>query len=378
MPHPGVPVLHNLIIIDDYGGGNYTWEEALLQSWCSGSGTVGDPYTIEISIDPEDKSGCMEIWNSTAYVTIQNSYFQNSKASDTAIIFKNTTNIKLVDNSIYSNEGTAIMLINSHYTNISFNFIQDNGQYIIYRDAVRFFNSHNSTIIGNSISRSGSDGIEFTNCTNIIIRDNVIASSGRYGLKTSVCSNISVVDNVISGNGLAIGLYTSDNNNLTENYINSYDVGIDLINSKNNYVSFNTILTTYDSMELIDRVGIALLSDSNYNNITENTISGDFEAGIWCRKSHYNSITQNKIKHATEWGLGLYQSNYNNVTRNILTDNKVCIEEDECIGNIIEDNTCRTEGIPGYSIVFLIGSLSIISTIILFLNLKKVIYHQQG
>ena len=27
-------------IIDDTGGGDYTWEEAILQPWCDGSGTL--------------------------------------------------------------------------------------------------------------------------------------------------------------------------------------------------------------------------------------------------------------------------------------------------------------------------------------------------
>ncbi|TKJ24165.1 MAG: hypothetical protein CEE43_00345 [Promethearchaeota archaeon Loki_b32] len=36
----------NPFIIDDQGYGNYTWEEAVIEPWCSGGGTWSPPYLL--------------------------------------------------------------------------------------------------------------------------------------------------------------------------------------------------------------------------------------------------------------------------------------------------------------------------------------------
>ena len=51
--------------IDDTGGGDYNWAEAVLQDWCSGNGSLNNPYLLEnITIDAE--------WNDNA-ILIENS-----------------------------------------------------------------------------------------------------------------------------------------------------------------------------------------------------------------------------------------------------------------------------------------------------------------
>ena len=60
-------------IIDDDGGGTYTWAQAKLQPWCDGSGTWNDPYIID-DINVNRISGfvsCLEIRNSDVYFTVK-------------------------------------------------------------------------------------------------------------------------------------------------------------------------------------------------------------------------------------------------------------------------------------------------------------------
>ncbi|TFG23688.1 MAG: hypothetical protein EU529_06555 [Promethearchaeota archaeon] len=40
-------ILSPFVIDDERGTGDYNWSEAADQDWCSGSGTIGDPYIIE-------------------------------------------------------------------------------------------------------------------------------------------------------------------------------------------------------------------------------------------------------------------------------------------------------------------------------------------
>ncbi|MEJ2251786.1 MAG: hypothetical protein P8Y97_19280, partial [Candidatus Lokiarchaeota archaeon] len=63
-------------IIDDTGAGDYTWVEAALQSWCTGNGTIDNPYIIKsIAVDGLNSSSCIEIKYSSAYFEIKDSLF---------------------------------------------------------------------------------------------------------------------------------------------------------------------------------------------------------------------------------------------------------------------------------------------------------------
>ena len=53
-------------IVNDYGQGNYTWEEAVLEPWCSGNGTLEDPYVIEnVVINATNENYGILIYNSS-------------------------------------------------------------------------------------------------------------------------------------------------------------------------------------------------------------------------------------------------------------------------------------------------------------------------
>ena len=77
------------IIIDD-SDPNYNWSKTAAENpWCSGSGTLGDPYIIEnVYIDghmsiaetpgKQHSANCLSIYRSTAYFIVRNCYFTKS------------------------------------------------------------------------------------------------------------------------------------------------------------------------------------------------------------------------------------------------------------------------------------------------------------
>jgi len=65
------------IIIDNSASNNWDW--AITRTWCSGSGTLNDPYVIEdLIIDGLNLSSCITIQNSDVYFIIENCTVFNS------------------------------------------------------------------------------------------------------------------------------------------------------------------------------------------------------------------------------------------------------------------------------------------------------------
>lgn len=369
----------NPFIIDDSGGGDFTWAQAVLQPWCFGAGTEGNPYVIkDIQVDGGDETSCIEIWNSAAYVIIQNCYILHAayyrEMTYAGIKLNNTCNVQLIDNEIRSNYGHGVVLYNSNNTILLDNYFKDNGQdRFSYHKAIVLYNSHNTLITKNDVLSSGSVGLHLTKCENTTIIDNYMWYNGDYGVELVSCKNVSFTENDLKDNWLGIGLDKSSYNNVSQNIIDSIDVGISCEHaSDNNTILDNIVKSSTDGeLQLIDSIGIWLISCDG-NIIQNNDVRKKFEAGMFCYKSNNNTIVGNSIRDSTICGIGLRESNYNNVSSNVLTDNEICIEEIECVGNIIEDNICRESSIiSGFSLPLLILLISLISSILLYIEIKK-------
>jgi parallel beta-helix repeat protein len=312
------------IIIDDSGAGDYTWNEAVLEAWCSGLGIVDNPYIIEnLIIDGKDVASCLEIRNSTAHVKIINctlfnaGYFAAMYYASIKLV--NVSNVQLIRNDCSNNNGYGVVIEDSNHINLSENHVEENGRGEIFTyDGIVFINTNNSNIIENTLNLNGENGISFKNCKNIFFVENTVLQSGSYGIRKDSCSNITIYNNIIRSNNYGIGVYYSE-----------------------------------------------------LNNISKNTIEHNTN-GLYCEESDFNSIKENAIKYSV-WGIDLYKSDYNNVTGNILVNNEYCINEDLCIGNIIEDNQCLTveNGITGYNLTLLIFLISLTSFFLVFLSKKK-------
>ncbi|MBA7681485.1 hypothetical protein ES703_89824 [subsurface metagenome] len=188
-------ILSNFII-DDIGGGDYTWAEAVVEGWCRGSGTLNNPFIIEfVKIDGQNLGSCLIIRNSTVYFRIKNCTFYNS-GSD-----QHDAGIKLLDVS--------------------------NGELI-------FLNCSNNN--GN--------GIVVDSCQNISIKSSSVNHNGLNGILLIDSIYINIMDNVETINyndEYGIYLIRSHNNEITGNTINNNRVGIYLDQSNSNFIDWNNL-----------------------------------------------------------------------------------------------------------------------------------------
>jgi len=308
-------------IIDDDGGGNYTWAEAvaLPEGWCSGSGSWSDPYIIEnVSINGGNSSNGIVIRDSNSYFKIKNCTLYNSGEYCAGIALVNTDNGQIIDNNCSDNAHQGIYLIDSKN-----NTIQSN-------------NVNNNTNIG------------------ILIHNN--------------CYNNTIWDNDLYKNVRAIFLDYCDNNTVSENDIIENGVGITSNQGYNNTFSENNIL--YSATGLV-------MHYSNNSKIFNNTISNSDMSGIYIEFSHYNIFLENTVNDNGCMGMHLNESNNNIISDNTFLGNKDgCILETNCINNTIEHNECDEAkdvkddedtdlAIQGYDLLLIIGIISAVSVLLL-------------
>lgn len=286
-------------IIDDSGGGDYTWIQAANQSWCSGTGTWNDPYMLEnITINGGNIGSCITIRNSTAYFIIQNCTLYNSGPLswpiNARIELNNVNNGRLNKNELYLNGSLGISLYYSNNITVSENvidvtigeaiglqyssnnFILDNtvigaGPVVHGAYGLNLLESNQNEISGNTIDRNDYDAIILYGCDNNIISGNTVGNGSR-GIYLAYCNDNNITDNDIAWfSDQGIYLDNSNNNNITENDINNNGLN-GIYSSSSNYS-----LIYHNNFSNNDMRGIYLSSCSNnliyYNNFIENGIN---------------------------------------------------------------------------------------------------------
>jgi len=319
---------------DPFKNWSYT---ASTYDWCSGNGTIVDPYIIEnVTINGDGSGYCILITYSNVYFKIQNCTVFNSGLyySNAGIKLENTNNGQLINNTCSNNNNAGINLRKCDNNIVSGNTVNYNYRYGMYLN-----DCNNNTISGNTASYSGDDGIYFHGGENNIISGNTASYSGDDGISL-IIDDSTISENTMNYNYRGIYFYLSDNNDIS-----------------GNSASYN------------DGNGM-WLSDSNYNTISGNTASYNDGDGIYLSESDYNDILGNDITNNTNLGIDLSRSNYNTVSGNNLIGNDRCIREYECEGNVFENNDCdvveddKKPAIPGYNLFFLFGILSVVAIII--------------
>ncbi len=212
------------IIIDDTGIGNFTWGESLnYLAWIYGSGTLIDPYIIElITIDGLNLTSCLTIRNSNVYFRIQNCTFYNSG-------------------------------------------------YNLYDGGIKLNSTLNGELKNNNCSFNNANGIILDSCQSIVITENSINNNQRSGLVLIDCSNIDIINNkeTINFNELyGIYLFNSHYNDITNNTINNNGIGIFLNQSNYNSIDWNTLLN--NGQAIVDN-GVGNII--GLNNVLPGTVS---------------------------------------------------------------------------------------------------------
>jgi len=202
----GIELLWNLnnqftdpIIIDDFGGGNFTWSEASSQlAWCSGSGTWSDPYVIEnVTIEGQGSGSCIEIRNSDAYFIIQDcSLFTSGYSYDTDGIYLYTVdNGKIINNNCSENNYAGIHLLFSNNNTLSGNTASYNDDAGIY-----LANSDNNTLSGNTASYNDDAGIYLAGSNNNTLSGNTVSNSALYGIYVMMGNDNFIYNNIFINN----------------------------------------------------------------------------------------------------------------------------------------------------------------------------------
>ncbi|MHA1671506.1 MAG: right-handed parallel beta-helix repeat-containing protein [Promethearchaeota archaeon] len=224
-------------IIDELGGGNFTWEQVSQFAWCSGDGSHSNPFNIEdLVIDAQSIGSCIRIENSyTKYFIIQHSLLMNAQAigGEAGIVLDHVHNGTLSHISIESNYA---------------------GIYLSY--------SKNILINNNGLDGNTGQGIVLFQSKQNQIIDNGQSSSLYYGLMLNSGSD----NNTVSGNtfesntgaathGDGIRILNSEDNKIINNTLIDNDKGIRIEdNSHDNVVSQNIIEnnTVYGALVIAD------------------------------------------------------------------------------------------------------------------------------
>ncbi|MFX1480630.1 MAG: right-handed parallel beta-helix repeat-containing protein [Promethearchaeota archaeon] len=215
-------IIYNQIHIKN----NWSESEAIYD-FITGSGTFSDPYKIEnITFNNHKNSGdAIIIENSLDYFMIRNCTIKNSGTiiTDSEITIINSTKGTLMNNTISSNMGYGIHLVESY----------------------------NNLILENKIYNNTYIGIGLNESDNNIINLNKVYYHGREAI-----------------NGFGIVLLNSHKNNISQNVAShNTAIGILLYNSSYNNVTINKANNNY--------LGLQLSQNSNYNNVIGNDLKGN-------------------------------------------------------------------------------------------------------
>ncbi len=245
--------------------------------WCTGTGTLADPYVIDdISIGGGGSETCLEVrWTSPGtYWTIQNSYFADTGVSSAGIYVGSSTNGDILSCIFYDCYFGISVEVNSHNMYIYNNTVTD-GLW-----GINIQGSDNAELVDNTVLRCQNQGIAIEDSASCkIIGNTVNETTGKtipadieMGIWVAGSINIEVINNTC--------------------YNNDKD-GIMIVECDSATVSGNIANDNGDS-------GIRILDCDNCD-IIENTVNDNTEFGIFEHDNCINNIYQNNTCN-TVWG----------------------------------------------------------------------------
>jgi len=197
---------------------------------------------------------------------------------------------------------------------------------------ILLYKSSNSRICGNNITANYEDGIRFNDSYNSSLTGNSVEDNG-CGICLDLSSNNTIRENYIAGNGDGIWLRDfADDNNVYGNNITANSVSGIHLDSSSNRISCNNIANNSVGVELMfaeiptglnqihrnnitdNWEGIYLHELTGNNSIHENNVSNN-RCGIQLCASSNNTISGNQIEHNEEEGI-FFELSSRNVLRN--------------------------------------------------------------
>ena len=246
------------------GAQNWTWAES--QAWCQGAGNWTDPYIIEnVTIDVGAYGSGISIVNSSSYFIIKNSTIFNSGTEylDAGIILSNTSNGKIINNTVISNSQGILLEYCS-----------------------------NNIIIGNNISNNYNSAVYINQGLNNTISMNILNNNVYYGVVLWYSNLTNIIDNNMSLNLYGMYLYSCINSTITSNNVsNNKETGVRLWLSHYNTIVNNTV-NQNNGISWFSGRGIYLVLSKN-NTLSNNTIERNSRYGIYLSSSPNNTLNGN-------------------------------------------------------------------------------------
>lgn len=282
--------IRNPFVIDDNGddgdgGGNWTWDQAISEDWCS---KIGDVYVIEnVIINGKNESSCLTIRDSKKYFIVRNCILYNSSDNEynAGILLDGAYNGTLIKNNCSYNNQNGISLLNSKNNTLYNNTVKNNKIY-----GLHLKNSDECDIIKNNVSRNVYHGVYLESSNQAeIINNSFSYSFNGYGIYSDGIENV-ISQNTINNN--TKGIYSAQKSIITNNeFQNEGDgVGIDLPSgSCDNNIANNEFLNC--------SAPIVMNWDCENNTISNNTIINFDTSAILIENDCFdNKITNNTIK----------------------------------------------------------------------------------
>lgn len=261
--------------------------QAAINGWDRGGsqdGTASKPYIID-NANFTGSSTLIRINHTDVYFYINNCIISGS--GYIGIYFEDVSNGFIINNNIFSNNDSGIVLYQSNNITVAGNHIVNNAKkpYNSF-DAIYVSQSSNNTIKDNDISNNHNSGIRISSLShNNTIRNNTLSTNGGTAVyvsgasKDNVITNNTIVDNgPYGGSGVYLEI-GPQGTTITDNIIvNCFDYGIGLSGSigngatKNNIISGNSISNC--------QYGLVVLS-SAANTIIGNYVTNNTQFGIY-------------------------------------------------------------------------------------------------
>ncbi len=326
---------------------------------CNGDFTLSD---ISISDSVANTGNLARLFWSSSTGNNRNWNFGETNIS--GVVINNCTGLTLIGGNISTSNATAMLIENSgtiSLAGLALNVTGGNGieinnsngitlENLILNgsadpnegcgDGIKSYNWSVGNIRGCTIEDFNGTGLNLRGVQNCIIEDCIVSGNVVYGIYFNASSNNTVSGLEMKNNsGWGAYLFNSHDNIIEGNDISSesYSCGIKLANgSKRNYVAYNWIDYTGYGVRLDDNAesntvfgntiingiqGISLCSTSSYNNITNNTLSFNIDAGIFLEGTN-NTVTGNNITN-NNYGLDAFLISNCDVYHNSFIDNTI-------------------------------------------------------
>ena len=282
--------------------------------------------------------------SNTGYVII--SHLVIKHYNNGIFIKNNSTNIRIINNAIYSNNNQGILLSGTAIFN---NYMGDNTIYGANQEAgICITNGYNNTIVSNIIYQNKKGVYLNSNASNNNIRKNTIYSNNIYGIEINSDNN-HISENKIQGTNQNIGIYINQakKNTVKSNTIVGHDFyGIILRNSTSNNLIKNTLYS--------NNIANIFLTNCNYNLMSRNKIQGTSINGIYIRNGDENVISSNNIYNNSTNGVSIRYGNNNLIFSNRIYNNYYGIRVKDGTNNTVLLNRINdnTNGISLHDNVF--------------------------